>query len=237
MTENDKKVKHFHTGHRARMKQRYLTSGIDNMADHEVLEMLLFFAIPYKDTNGLAHQLLHEFSSLSNVLEADYEALKSVNGIGENAATLLNFIPKVFGRYSQDKIKEKPDLTDREAMIEYVKSLFVGNSNELFYLICLDAKGQLKNVVKLSVGVTNEVVVYISQVVETALQQKCRYAIIAHNHPGGKMAISRNDVDTTKSCMEALAMVGVKLLDHIIICDNDYISFKEKHLMQLKAKK
>lgn len=232
---NNTNDKHHHTGHRSRMKHRYLISGIDSMADHEILEMLLYFAIPYKDTNGLAHRLLREFGGLSNVLDADYEALKSINGIGENAATLLSFIPQLLGRYSQDKFKEMPDLTNRETMIDYVKSLFVGDSTEFFYLICLDGRGQLKNVVKLSVGVTNEVVIYISQVVETALHQKCRYTIIAHNHPSGKVAISRNDVDTTRSCSKALAMVGIKLLDHIIVCGEDYISFKEKHLMHIDA--
>lgn len=236
LTENKdvQNTKHHHVGHRARMKKRYLEQGIDSMADHEVLEMLLFFALPYKDTNGLAHELLYKFGSLSNVLEADTSALESVNGIGPNAALLLNYIPKVAGRYYMDRWRDLPTLNDIDDLLDYIRSLFIGRSKETFFMICLNSKGQVKNSIKMAEGTVGEVVVYTSQVVEVALQQKCKFVVFAHNHPGGNINPSRADVETTKSCFEALEMIGVKLIDHVIVSGNNVVSMAKKHLIKLK---
>lgn len=235
MTETiDEKEKNYHMGHRARMKQRYLEHGLDSMADHEVLEMLLFFALPYKDTNGLAHELLNKFGSLSNVLEADSYALQSVKGIGANASLLLNFIPKLAGRYYQDRWRELPTLADGDDLLEYIKTLFVGRSLETFFMLCMNAKGQMKSCIKLAEGTVGEVVVYTPQVVESALQQKCSYVIFAHNHPGGNTKPSRADVEMTRSCYNALNMVGIKLIDHIIVCGTNVVSMSKKNLIKLK---
>ena len=228
--DQDKKV-NFHTGHRARMKQRYLEQGIDSMEDHEVLEMLLYFALPQRDTNELAHRLLSEFGSLANVLEADVFALQQVNGVGSNTSFLLNFIPKLAARYQSDRWRELPSLTDSDELTEYIKTLFIGRSLETLFMVCLNAKGQVKNAVKLGEGTVGEVVVYTPKVVEAALQNKCRYVILAHNHPGGVLEISREDVDMTRTCNNALHTVGVKLLDHVIVCGNQTISLNGKNLM------
>lgn len=231
-TNSKNKKDNFHAGHRARMKQRYLEQGIESMEDHEVLEMLLYYALPYRDTNGLAHLLMNEFGSLANVLEADSYALQKVKGIGANASLLLNFIPKLAGRYYQDRWSKLPILDDAGAINEYIKALFVGLTKETLFMICMNAKGEVKNSVKLSEGTVGEIFVYIPTLLETALQQKCRFVILAHNHPGGVSKVSRDDIDMTRSCKKALDIIGVKLLDHVIVCGNQTVSMKENNLFR-----
>lgn len=213
------------------MKQRYLEQGIDSMEDHEVLEMLLYFALPYRDTNELAHRLLNEFGSLANVMEADVYALQQVKGIGNNASLLLNFIPKLAGRYYSDRWRDLPSLFEADDLMEYIRTLFVGRSQETLLMVCMNAKGQVKNVVKLGEGTVGEVVFYTAKVVEIALQNKCRYVILAHNHPGGTPSVSRDDVDMTKKCNNALHAVGVKLVDHVIVSGSQAISMNKKSLL------
>ncbi|MGI5824473.1 MAG: JAB domain-containing protein [Bacillota bacterium] len=229
-----KKVIHHHAGHRERMKRRYMEYGIDGMEDHEVLELLLFFALPYRDTNGLAHELLYKFGSLSNVLGADISALESINGIGPNAALLLNLIPQLAGRYYLDCRSELPTLHDTDDILEYVKTLFIGRKTETFFMICMDGSGKVKNTVKLAEGTAGEVFVYTSQVVEVALQQKCKLVVFAHNHPNGTLKASHADVDTTRMCLEALSVIDVNLVDHIIVCGDSMISMANKNLIYVK---
>ena len=232
--KDNKQAKHYHAGHRSRMKKRYMEQGLDSMADHEVLEMLLYYALPYKDTNGLAHELLNKFGSLSGVLEAEISALETVNGIGTNTALLLNLMPKLAGRYYLDRWSEMPELNNSEDLLDYVRTLFVGRSLETFFMICLNNKGQVKNTIKLSEGTADEVVIYTTQVVETALQQKCKNVVFAHNHPGGNVNPSISDVRSTSDCYEALDAVGIQLLDHVIVCGSDVISMANKSLIHLK---
>lgn len=232
--KSGKQVKNYHEGHRIRMKKRYIEQGIDGMADHEVLELLLFYALPYRDTNGLAHELLHRFGSLSNVLESDISVLQTVNGIGPNAALLLNFVPALAGRYYRDRWQERLSLNNGDEILDYVRTLFIGRSLETFFMICLNSKGELKNTIKLAEGTSGEVVIYTPQVVEKALQQKCKYVIFAHNHPGGNANPSRSDVETTNSCLEALRLVGITVLDHVIVSGDSIASMAKKHLIQRK---
>ena len=232
--KNSKRSKNYHAGHRSRMKKRYLEHGLDSMADHEVLEILLYYALPYKDTNGLAHELLNKFGSLSGVLEADVSALESVNGVGTNTALLLNLMPKLAGRYYADRWSELPELNDTDALLDYVRTLFIGRSLETFFMICLNNKGQVKSTVKLSEGTSDEVIIYTTQVVETALQQKCKNVVFAHNHPGGNINPSMSDVRSTRDCFEALEKVGIQLIDHIIVSGDEVVSMARKSLIRLK---
>lgn len=234
-TKNKKQksaVKHAHYGHRQRLKKKYLQQGIESLEDHEVLEMLLYFAIPYKDTNETAHQLLERYGSLGDVLEADYWDLQQISGIGENSAFLMTFIPQLARRYFKDRWKEKPVFLNTVEMMEYVKTLFVGRSKETFMMLCLNSKNQVRHEVCLGEGTIGEVIVFPSVVVEHALRHRARSVIFAHNHPGGNLKASASDIDLTKRCMMALKTVNIPVLDHIIVSGEEACSFVEKGLLQ-----
>ena len=144
-----------HDGHRQRVKNRFIKSGIDDFEPHNVLELMLFYAIPKRDTNELAHNLIETFGSFDKVLEADYLQLAAVKGMGEHSATLLKLFIESYGYYERQKYKDGFIATSSAAVISYAQSLFVGETRELGYLLCFDAKLQLINCVKISEGSVN----------------------------------------------------------------------------------
>lgn len=220
-----------HSGHRARMKARILAQGLDSLADHEILEVLLYFTLPRVDTNGLAHRLVAHFGSLGNVLGADYEELKRVPGVGEQTAFMLTMLPELLGRVERDRNRDKPIFGATQAFAEYVCRLFAGETTETVFLLCLNANLQLLNTVRLGKGDVGSVQVSVAQVVRTALSHKARVVVLAHNHPGGRIKPSNEDFDLTKRCLRALGEVNVKLLDHFIVCGDKYMSFAEQRYM------
>src|SRR5665648_913180 len=129
-----------HEGHRSRLKNRFIEEGLDGFEDHQILELLLFYAIPRRDTNELAHALIHKYGSLSGVLEADPKDLGSIPGLGENSAVLLALIPSLARIYLKDRWGTRPVLNSTAKAGEYILSLFAGRTYEVFYVICLDAQ-------------------------------------------------------------------------------------------------
>ncbi len=226
-----KQPDHNHNGHRARLKKKYLEQGVEALEDHEVLELLLYFGVPYKDTNDTAHVLLQRYGSLGEVLEADYADLQKVNGIGPNSAFLMSFIPQLARRYFTDRWKDRPVFMNMTELAEYVRTLFIGRSKETFLLICLNSKNQVKNVVTVAEGTINEVIVFPSVVVEAALRHKCRSVVLAHNHPGGNLKASSSDIDLTKAIINALDTVHIPVLDHLVVSGSQVLSFAEKGLI------
>lgn len=222
-----------HSGHRQRMKEKVLHHGLDALADHEVLEVLLYFTLPRVDTNSLAHRLMAHFGSLSTVLGADYEELLAVPGVGEQTAFMLTMLPSLLGRVERDKNREKPIFGATEAFAEYVCSLFVGENTETAYLICLNSNLQLINAVRLGRGDVGSVQISVAQVVKTAIRHKARTVVLAHNHPGGRMKASLEDFDLTRRCLTALAEVNVELLDHFIVSGDKYMSFAEHRYLDV----
>ena len=224
-------VGHDHAGHRQRMKDRVLEFGLDSLADHEVLEVLLYFAVPRSDTNALAHRLLRQFGSLAQVLDADYLDLQKLGGISPNTAFMLKFAAQLSGRYLRNKNRTRQVFGGSLALVEYVQSLYVEHNVEVAYMLCLNSKMQLNQTIKLSEGTVSGVNIHVSEVVENALRHKARHVVLTHNHPGGRIKISADDFELTKRCMQALAYVDVNLLDHIVVCGSDHISFVERNYM------
>lgn len=222
-----------HSGHRLRMKERILRYGLDNLADHEVLEVLLYFTLPRVDTNALAHRLLNHFGSLSTVLGADYDELRAVPGVGDNTAFMLTMLPGLLGRIERDKNRERPVFGGTEAFVEYVCRLFAGETTETAYLLCLNANLQLLNAVRLGQGDIGSVTLSVGGIVQTALRHKARNVVLAHNHPGGRMKVSVEDFEFTRRCMQALAAVNVRLVDHLVISGGRYCSFAERKYMNI----
>lgn len=216
-----------HRGHREKMRQRFLKSGLEGFADHEALELLLFYAIPRQDTNPIAHRLMERYGSLSAVLSAPAEDLKKVKGIGESAAVLL----KAAGQIAQkarlsDATAQRP-LTDVEAVGAYLLERYAGETHEMLYELCLDQKGKLLACKRLSEGSASSAALDIRKVVENAILTSASAVILAHNHPSGIALPSDDDCAATTRAARALQTIGVTLADHIVVADDDFVSMAQ----------
>lgn len=224
----DKKM---HEGHRQRVKSRYMAEGLDHFQEHEVLELILFYCIPMRDTNELAHSMLREFGSLAGIFEADPKDLCKRCGVSENTAILLSLIPPLTRRYFRGKWSDKPALSSSSKAGEYAVPLFVGRIYEAFYLICLDAQNRVNNAALVHEGTINEALVYPRLIVELALRHQANSVILAHNHPGGTVQPSKADIEVTRKIIAALGAISIQVSDHIIVAGEQYFSFAENGLL------
>lgn len=216
-----------HTGHRDRLKQRFLEQGLDGFTDIQVLELLLFYAIPRRDTNDLAHALLERFGSLSQVLEAEVSELQQVPGISAHSATLLALVTQLARFYQVNCANRMEVLDSLEACGAYLLPRFFGRTRETVFLLCLDAKCKVLCCKEIGEGSINSASISVRKVVETALQAKASSVVLAHNHPSGVALPSPEDQVTTKRIYAALQMVDVVLVDHIVVADGDYVSMAQ----------
>lgn len=223
--------KNVHQGHRQRVKTRFLTEGLDGFEDHQVLEMLLFFSIPMKDTNELAHKMLNEFGSLAGLFEADPKDICKRCGVSENTAVLVSLIPSLSRRYFSRRWGDKPVLNSSSKAGEYAVSLFAGRTYEVFFVICLDSQNRVNYAALVHEGTINESPVYPRLIVETVLRHQANSVILAHNHPGGSLQPSQEDMAITKKVASALEPISVQVMDHIIVAGDKYMSFKERNLL------
>lgn len=213
-----------HDGHRERMKKRFLSEGLDNFTDVQVLELLLFYAIPQRDTNPIAHELIDRFGSLSQVFSASVEELQKVNGIKQNAATLIQLVPEVVRFIGVDEIMNTKILPTIESCGEYLKRFLSHRKNETVFLLCLDSKCKVLCCKEIGEGSVNSASISIRKIVETALSVNASSVVLAHNHPSGIALPSAEDVQTSMRAARALGMVDIALADHIIVADDDYVS-------------
>ena len=205
-----------HAGHRARLRERFLKEGLSGFSEHEVLELLLMFAIPQKDVNPLAHALIGRFGSLSDVLEASPAELMRVTGVGQNAAALLSLMPQLMGYYQHSAMGEKPSITNLSSARRYAGALFFGVHEERVYMICLDQSGRVLCPALLHKGTIDQVQIYPREVVETALRYHAHAVLLAHNHPSGMAEPSQDDYEATRAVIRALDVIGVRVIDHLI---------------------
>ena len=213
-----------HDGHRQRLKDRYLKEGLDNFEEHQVLELLLFYCVPRKDTNPIAHALLDRFGSLSQVLEAPASELRKVPGMGDSAATFLALVNDI-GRYYQVNRRARTEiLTTLEQCGAFLVPYFYGRRNETVFLLCLDAKCKVLCCKEVGEGSVNSAAIPIRRVVEMALGANATSVILAHNHPSGVALPSDEDVCTTRRVALALHAVEIQLVDHVVVADDDYVS-------------
>ena len=221
MAEKDKKI---HDGHRERIRERLRTAGLDAFSEHEVLELLLTYAIPRQDVNPLAHELISTFGSLSAVLDADENELLRVNGMGKNAALLLTMMPQLMTRYQMSALGERPVITTLAHARAYCAPLFIGAAEEKIYMICLDQAGHVLHRTLLHTGTVDQVALHPRTVVETALRHKAHAVVLAHNHPSGAQEPSQADADVTRRIGAALFMIGIRLVDHLVFAGNGAFS-------------
>ena len=219
-----------HDGHRQRLKNRFREEGLDHFEEHEVLELLLYYTIPRKDTNPIAHELLHRFGSLAQVLDARPEELAKVPGMGDSAATFLSLITSVGRYYLVNRTIQETILPSIEKCGQYLVPFFHGRRNEMVYILCLDAKCKVLCCKEMGEGSVNSAGVPIRRIVETALGANATSVILAHNHPSGFALPSGEDVQTTKRVAMALDAVEIQLVDHIVVADDDFVSLAQSGL-------
>lgn len=215
------------------MKARYRDHGLDNFNDVNVLELLLFYAIPRKDTNELAHALLDHFGSLDRIFEASVPELEEVPGIGENTALLISLVPQITRRYLMAKGNCICSITSSAEAGKYLVPRLMFEKEEKLLLLCLDAKKSVISCVSLGSGVINAVDVNVRKVVENAVRNRASSVILAHNHPSGVALPSREDERITREIASALKLVGIPLDDHIIVAGDDFVSFADSGLIWL----
>lgn len=215
-----------HDGHRARLTARFLEEGLDGFSQHNMLELLLFYAVPRKDTNELAHALIDAFGSLAGVLDAPVSELEAVPGVGERTAALLHLMPQLARAYLADGARDICiDSTAKAG--SYLLPRFIGRNEETVFMVCLDGKGRVLSTTLLFRGSVNSAEINLRAVVAAALRHNAAGVILAHNHPGGVALPSPEDLTTTRRVRDALAPVGVRLVDHIIVADGDYVSLAD----------
>lgn len=221
-----------HDGHRERKKAQYRRGGSDAFADHELLELLLFYAIPRIDTNPLAHALLDRFGSLQAVFSASAEELEQVPGIGASAAVLISLVPALHRRALVSAANREVVLDTRSRIGAYFRELLSTEPKEVMYQLCLDAKGRRRNIYKLGAGDVSSVTLNIRQIVENAINSKAAMVALAHNHPSGVPFPSPEDREATARIRDALEVIDVRLVEHVIVADDDYISMWESGMME-----
>lgn len=216
-----------HDGHREKMRRRFLITGLEGFADHEALELLLYYAIPRRDTNPIAHALLERYGSLSAVLSAPLEDLEKVEGIGESAAILLRLAPALSRKARISELEQERAVASPDQAGLYLLEKFRGERREIVYQLCLDRKGRLLACKRLGDGSTSAAEMNIRQVVENALVTHASAVILAHNHPSGVALPSDEDYAATARVREALKTVDVTLVDHIVVADRDFVSMAQ----------
>ncbi len=217
-----------HAGHRERLKNDIVSADIvDKVPTVKLLEMLLFYGVPQKDTAPIAHELLKTFGSLAGVFEAEIDDLVKIKGMTRNAACLIKLMRPIGREYVLSKYKPKETLTSSEDIGEYILTQYFGVNEETVSLLCLDRMGNLLAFEIVMKGSLDSVGVSPRTVVELAIKHKATAVVIAHNHPSGVAFPSRADVDATRELKRVLGGISVNLIDHIIIAKDDYISMAQ----------
>lgn len=219
--EKKSEIKNIHSGHRKRVKANVCKNGFSQMEDHKLLELILFYSIPQADTNELAHIILSEFGSFDEMLKADVDRLMRIKGVGENTAVLLASMSETFRRAIKVKASNKLKYTSSDEYSELAVSYLSGEAVEKVFIFCLDSSGKLKKVTQLSEGTENSSEVDMRKAVQAVMDCNASKAFLAHNHPVGKAEPSPTDIDTTRTVSILFRKIGVFLVDHIIVGENN----------------
>lgn len=222
--EEQKKEKNIHAGHRKRLRNEYIEGGRDTFQDYEVLELLLCYSIPRGNVNPMAHELINRFGTLAGVFEAPMSELRKVTGLGERTAIFLNMMPMVARYYRSSKQRPGTLIRTPEEAGRLLTPMFYGERSELVLLAALDSRLKLIKVVNVGRGRLGSANVSIRRVVEVALGLNAAAVVIAHNHPDGIALPSIYDVEVTKTLMESLDAVSVRLIDHLVVAEDDFVS-------------
>jgi len=217
-----------HSGHRDRLRQRFINEGLDGFAQHEVLELMLYNVIPYKDTNALAHDLINKYGSLSGVLEAPYDELRRFDGLSDVSAASLAMLYPLFNYYRKERISGQKLLTVK-AIHAYAVYLLEDAVYEYLYIVGLDAKGKVIGRRGYCDNSTTSVFVSPRQIAETAFAMNSNNIVLIHSHPKGHVNPSPQDFQFTKTIYSVLRGLNISLLEHLIVAGTNYYSFYEQN--------
>ena len=222
-----------HEGHRERLRDSFLAHGLDSFHEVQALELLLFYAVPRRDTNPLAHALLDRFGGLDGVFSATEQELCDVPGISTGTACLLRMIPQIMRKSEVERASSVVEINSIKDAADYLIPRFRYERDELLILLCLDGQRRITHVEVLSRGVVNSVLIDVRRIVEIALKRKAVSVILAHNHPDGPTRPSYEDDHATGQVYNALATMNIALYDHLVISGEDYTSYRASGALDL----
>ncbi len=216
-----------HNGHRKRLKNRFLKEDLDNFEPINVLELVLFYAIPRKDTNEIAHALLDKFGTIDRVFTAPFEELTEVSGVGSEVATLIKLVPSISRYFIKASEFEGKFIRNVEDACKFTYPNFVGIVEEAVLMVSLDSKGKIIAKTFIAKGSAHSVTILVRNVLKEAIVRNATSVIIAHNHPDGIALPSKDDLIATAELKKSLDAVDVVLLDHIIVAGGDCVSLSD----------
>lgn len=220
-----KSMPHY-TGHRSRLKERFRRSGRKALADYELIELMLGYAIPRKDTKPIAKSLLERFGTFQAILDAPYERLEEVEGVGMHASTLIALFRAVTSRYLEPSLETAPVISGPEDVADYTRSAIGGSPREQFMILCLNSAGRLIHSRVIAEGTVDAAHVYPREVLRSAMDCNATALILVHNHPSGTLAASEEDRLLTERLKEACSHAGISLHDHLIVTRSGVYSMR-----------
>ncbi|PIE69314.1 MAG: hypothetical protein CSA21_02565 [Deltaproteobacteria bacterium] len=223
------KKPYFHN-HRQRLRERFAANA-SHMADYEILELLLTYAIPRKDTKSQAKALLERFGSLGGVFQARESAFKSIPGIGDSTQLFFQLLEECRIRTTQTPITDKAVVSSPDDVSEMVIARLGRCEHEEFWVILVDTKNRLQGFEKVSTGTIDQAPVFPREIMTLALEHRSSGIILVHNHPGGDPTPSSHDIKLTKRLQQVGQAMGVRILDHLIVAENNAYSFREHELI------
>ncbi|MDD4003792.1 MAG: DNA repair protein RadC [Elusimicrobiaceae bacterium] len=231
---SDSNAKQHHEGHRQRLRERFRAAGLDALLDHEVLELLLTYSIPRRDTKPLAWALLKKFGTLSGVLDAKPQELSEVPGMGRESVTLLTLLRAVMKRYFMGSLQKKEMLRSPDEVVDFCRASLEGEKDEIFEVLYLTIKNTVIGCERLSSGTIDRAAVSPRRVVENSLKARAASLILVHNHPSGNATPSREDILITEEIIRAARALDIAVLDHIIIGKNEHYSFRASGVIKFE---
>jgi DNA repair protein RadC len=218
-------------GHRDRMRARILAGQGDSMADYELLEMVLFIALPRIDTKTLAKTLIARFGSYAAVIAAPREELLTVKGVGESAVATLKVVQLAAQRLARAEVVDRPVLGNWDRLMDYLHAVLARERIEQFRVLFLDTRNRLLADEAQAKGTVNHTPVYPREVVKRALELKATALILVHNHPSGDPTPSRDDIEMTQEVKRAASALSIVLHDHVIVGNGKWLSFRREGLL------
>jgi DNA repair protein RadC len=230
--ENPKMPSETHEGHRKRLREKFVKSGLSGFQDYEIVELLLSLGTPRKDCKPAAKEAITRFKTLRGVLEAPVEELQQIEGVGDHSAFGIKLVQEVAREFLRAKMLDKPFYRSSQEVFDYLYHAMRGLKKEVFKVLYLNSQNQIIDTVDLSAGTVNSSAVSPREVIEGALRNNAAALIFVHNHPSGAVDPSVNDKSLTRELVYAGRIMRLKVLDHIIIGDNRYYSFAGDGLIE-----